>query len=568
MKKTENNRVLVIQAISTTRDLIRDMTKRGYKPIILLQHLDGPFQELVDKQRKLLGNKYPIYKADKDYKKTLATAKKIDPAFIVYTSEFTVDLASRLSTDLKVPGNNYKYVQNFISKHAMHKALKEYGIRYIKSELAHSKEEIIKIFHKFGDKPVVIKPPRCFASICVGYCNTLQDVKEFVEKNYGSYNELTKKPNTTFLIQEWIHGEEYIINTMNVKGKTKIVWVGKYALKKINSQLLYVNYESISRQEVDYIGINELLQYAMDVNKALHIDNGPVHGEFFIDENGPVLCEVNCRLMGGPMDERFIGPQFGSSESSQFVDSLVFAKDKDARLAIRTQPYCKGVISIFYSVDDNILVSLPFKEIFKHIPTAFREQCDDTIKNKVIHKGVNFDTPVGRCYLLGNDAEQVKRDRDLLEVLKSKYFFMLYECKNEPKLMEHKPKGVTAKQFINDHYKFGTILYLTDKNEDYDYVTRTNLAKVEKDLRLYNYGVINFKKKPKINREKLVGKLFAFFDKINVGGQIFIPNESATVFPYGNRGYEILLKLAGFELQFPTDDYRGLFAKKVKTRLI
>ena len=43
----------------------------------------------------------------------------------------------------------------------------------------------------------------------------------------------------------------------------------------------------------------ELVEYALQTVRVLGITDGPVHGEYMMDEKGPVLIEVNCRVMGG-----------------------------------------------------------------------------------------------------------------------------------------------------------------------------------------------------------------------------------------------------------------------------
>ena len=44
--------------------------------------------------------------------------------------------------------------------------------------------------------------------------------------------------------------------------------------------------------------IQELIDYAYKVLDAVDIKFGPCHGEYKIDDKGPVLIETNCRPMG------------------------------------------------------------------------------------------------------------------------------------------------------------------------------------------------------------------------------------------------------------------------------
>ena len=41
------------------------------------------------------------------------------------------------------------------------------------------------------------------------------------------------------------------------------------------------------------VGHSQLIRYAFDVLEAIGIQYGPVHGEYMVDEKGPVLIEGN-----------------------------------------------------------------------------------------------------------------------------------------------------------------------------------------------------------------------------------------------------------------------------------
>ena len=57
--------------------------------------------------------------------------------------------------------------------------------------------------------------------------------------------------------------------------------------------------------------------------KLSAIQYGPVHGEYMIDEKGPVLIEVNCRPMGGGMSKQFMDLAFGQHETDSALDAYL-----------------------------------------------------------------------------------------------------------------------------------------------------------------------------------------------------------------------------------------------------
>lgn len=327
---------------------------------------------------------------------------------------------------------------------------------------------------------------------------------------------------------------------------------------------VFISYESYTPEEFNFIGISELVQYAYDVNKALKITNGPAHSEFFVDENGPVLIEANCRLMGGPLFESFVKPIFGHSESSEFVDSLIFKNNIDDREDVVFDFYYKGIAKKICSPEENTVVSFPIKEIVKKFKSFHELIIEEDVIGSKIPKTIDLETHIGKCYFIDEDYRLVNEENNILRMLEKNMFYMLFECKNEKTRKEYKSKGMTAKQFIDKYKVYGSMLYINDFNEKCDYVKTAKFTEITNQLDNYDFGILNLKQNPKMNREKLVHQFFEFCDKVKVSGHIFIPNSCIALFPYGDKAYELLLKLAGYILLIPKDSRRGLFAKKIK----
>ena len=96
-----------------------------------------------------------------------------------------------------------------------------------------------------------------------------------------------------FIVQERIKGEEYYVNTCSCDGVHQVSLIWKYGkVKTAEGGIIYDTIETINELG---IGESEMVEYAYKVADALGIKYGPVHGEYMIDEKGPVLIEVNCR---------------------------------------------------------------------------------------------------------------------------------------------------------------------------------------------------------------------------------------------------------------------------------
>lgn len=98
-----------------------------------------------------------------------------------------------------------------------------------------------------------------------------------------------------------------------------MVW--KYnKVKTSEGTILYDTCETVNELN---LGEAEMIEYAYSVADALGIQYGPVHGEYMIDEDGPVLIEVNCRPSGGNMSTGFLDKISGQHETDSILDAYL-----------------------------------------------------------------------------------------------------------------------------------------------------------------------------------------------------------------------------------------------------
>lgn len=147
----------------------------------------------------------------------------------------------------------------------------------------------------------------------------IDSLKEIFKKN-NAYGDA----NTQLLVQERINGDEYIVNTTSCEGIPRLISMWKY--DKIKTKEGAIVYDTIKSVGNLNIGEAEMIEYAYDVVKAIGIEYGPVHGEFMIDEKGPVLIEVNCRPAGLSMKSEYLDMIFGQHDTDSILDSYLNPK--------------------------------------------------------------------------------------------------------------------------------------------------------------------------------------------------------------------------------------------------
>ena len=86
--------------------------------------------------------------------------RALDPILVIAGSEFGVPYATRLASDLGLPGNPADCLKAMTEKDAMHQALKDAGVRYIRGQVITTVEEAKVYYQELGTENVVVKRVR------------------------------------------------------------------------------------------------------------------------------------------------------------------------------------------------------------------------------------------------------------------------------------------------------------------------------------------------------------------------------------------------------------------------
>ncbi|MBO7348597.1 MAG: ATP-grasp domain-containing protein, partial [Spirochaetales bacterium] len=306
--------IVICEYFSTGINYIDDVLARGYEPILLDASYPGSPEEkniwkaIRDQVKTHLGNRFTIIPETPDYDKLLQIVKSYDPVLIIPGSEFGVELATRLTSDLGLTGNSADRIKAMTEKDSMHQALKESGLRYIRGKVVTTEKEALEYYRELGQEDVVVKRVRGAGTqgvfLCSGKEEMLSAVRQSLSHRVGKDDE-----DIAVMIQERIKGTEYIVNTVSCNGKHRISSIWRYSKIRLdNGTNAYDNCMCVPRLEV---GHSSLVRYALQVADAIGIKYGPIHGEYMVDDKGPVLIEVNCRPMGGALQRKYVEQIFG-----------------------------------------------------------------------------------------------------------------------------------------------------------------------------------------------------------------------------------------------------------------
>ena len=212
-------------------------------------------------------------------------------------------------------------------KYDMGEAVRLAGVRSVgQIEVEDGKfEEVLEFVNKVkdpktGEFRVVLKPAMSAGSEGVFFATTEAECRKFFDEIYGATN-VFGEINDKVLVQEFLAGKEYVVDSVSVNGVHKTVAIWEYDKRATNgAQFVYYGmrlYESEDGSREDI-----LVKYMHSVLDALDVKHGPSHGEVMFTSTGPCLVEVGCRPHGG--DGTFVklaDKPIGYNQLSVMVDA-------------------------------------------------------------------------------------------------------------------------------------------------------------------------------------------------------------------------------------------------------
>ncbi|MEG1039247.1 MAG: ATP-grasp domain-containing protein [Pseudomonas sp.] len=217
------------------------------------------------------------------------------PAAIVTGSEFGVELADRLAAALELPGNDPEYSAARRDKSLMAEQVANAGLATAAQLRTTSSEQAVAWFQARGAHPVVVKPLDSAGSDNVFICRDIEQLQHAIACILGATN-LMMCNNHAVLLQEYLEGDEYIINSVSHEGQHWITdaWKSSKTLSEDGRKI----YDREQLLPADAAELDLLVEYVKGVLDALAIAHGPAHTEVILTAQGPRLLETGARLPG------------------------------------------------------------------------------------------------------------------------------------------------------------------------------------------------------------------------------------------------------------------------------
>ena len=358
-----NDLICIVDAYSTGKKLAHEFNKYGKKCI----HIKSSLTNANDPKRKEFLEEILF---DGDMNKLKNSIQKFNPSHIIAGSEMGVELADKLVASFNLP-NASDPSKTLLrrNKYFMHERLKEVGLPSIKQFKANNRNEIIQWANNLGSWPIVIEPLNSAASDGVTICENINEISTSFQRIYQQENKLGIK-NEEVLAQEFLDGTQYFVNTVSWEGKHYISEIWKQNRRRLSGRAFL--FESMTLCPSTGAIENELTSYTKKILDALSLTHGAAHNEIMWTKEGPILIELNARLMGASIDNSAFIDALGYTQAQLLVLAYVSPTEFINKYVNKNYKILKNLSEIsFIFHKDGILRDFPKKEDIKKMESFY-----------------------------------------------------------------------------------------------------------------------------------------------------------------------------------------------------
>jgi len=222
---------------------------------------------------------------------------------ILCFAEYALSFVSKLSGSLGLRFISSKAIENTRNKSLLKECFFINGVKTSKYIVVNSEKEIREEKLKNLCYPLVIKPSRGMGSMGVIRANNYGElinaakiVNEFNEKRLNNLIENDRVDRGKIVIEEYIDGKEYAVETFSLNGQVLILSIGYkgYPVGPYFEESIYIaksQLESEILQKIEHTVTTAVI--------AANIIDGPAHVELRVNQDGePYILEIGARIGG------------------------------------------------------------------------------------------------------------------------------------------------------------------------------------------------------------------------------------------------------------------------------
>lgn len=209
-------------------------------------------------------------------------------AGIFSTSEYYIEIAAVLAQKFNFPSNTPESIKTCRNKDLLAQRLQENQLNCPKTVIIYSLEEAKN--NNNVQFPVIVKPAKGSGSIGVKLC---VNHNEYLDHIAYQLNECCEK---AVLVQEYIMGEEYSVESLGIHHRIEIIGITQKHLGEL-PYFLETGHDFPAKLSASLTQkIHQLVTHALEKTGLIF---GPSHSELRVKNGEPYMIEINPRLAGG-----------------------------------------------------------------------------------------------------------------------------------------------------------------------------------------------------------------------------------------------------------------------------
>ena len=540
--------VAIVECSSNGRFYIAEAQRRGLQPLIIYPRLpDSPYTAMRAHTRDGLPKDIPVIDAPDNIDALIECLAPYDIACVLAGSEYGVAMADQLARRLGLPGNAPETSCVRLEKPNMQEALRKAGIRHIRSKTVTTVEEAETFWRELGKRRVVVKPLASAGTLGVHFCASLQELQKYIGELLTG-KDLFGREIKAVMVQEYIDGTEYIVNTVSCHGVHRITDLWMYNKVPIGSEGNAYDYARlITRLEP---GHREMIQYAYQVLDALGYTYGPSHGEYMVDEEGPVLIEAGARPMGGGFSMDLLDACLGHHLTDCAMDAYLNPERFEAVRLAPYHPAMEMMIKYFIAPKRQKVFTLPALSFLKHLKSFRRVDLTDVLQSGMLEKTVDLISAPAFFQLCHPDFNVLMKDYQVIRQIERQDFGLLFAEGGGEKTQLDAGQALEAYRSLPEGSRF---MLLDDEEECRRMRAWGVTAVTPETLGALPEGQAGgiFALSSVMGLEDCLDMVPPFVNKLRWGGVMRVMPRSYRAFPCGSAGYEWMMRLMNVEIQVP-----------------
>jgi len=428
--------VIVVDGISTGRVLAEKIMQRGYTVVAVWSAASQLVEGIGECNLEFAAE---VYEVEGDVDATIALVMNLPFKFIAsfVGCECGVELNDAISERLCLQTNGTQVADARRDKWAMQEKLREFGLRATKQAVAHTFEDVVNFVTTEQMSKWVMKPRRDAGSHGVFLCDTLEQARVAFD-TISSLETIFGEKNGSVLLQEFLDGKEYVVDTVSSAGEHKAVALWEYDKVHMHGSA-FVYLDDHLYESADGVKEDKLVEYVFQAITALGVQYGPCHAEvmWLYAENRPCLVEVGTRPHGaGGNFPLLCDPVIGYNQLDVTIDAYL-AREKFELIPRRpTKLHGMGIQYKIICYKDGILESTDFTKL-DQLESFIGIDMHRNIGEKV-KKTVDLVSSPGIIRLCHPDASVVAREKAALRAFEES----MLGIRSEEEILAQKLKEV------------------------------------------------------------------------------------------------------------------------------